>query len=173
MKTINYLFLIFFVFLVSSVSYSQKNNYDSSREGYSAKLKIAVNSDFKKENIKIEGMLFYGIKKGKYDLLLYMENVKDCMFDIVKHEYSINTDSEILKNELDGDHIAIDLSAFALIIPAKDLLEFNSSEKVILNVVLLKKENEYIKVIPVKIDLKPEKTNVYMDFYNFSLKDKN
>lgn len=175
MKTTILLFFMVFTFLSSSASYSQKNDSLIYSNGiYSADLKIATSSNDTNEIIRIEGMLVYQVKKEKFILALYMPDLEGWFFDIIRSKYSVDVDidTETLKYLADPDHIAVDISAFGFDIPANDLLKFNSSKKVILNIILINGNNGKNKEVPVKIDLKPEMTDVYQNFYNLSLKNK-
>ena len=175
MKTTSVLFFTLITFLISSASYSQKNDSLIYSNGiYSADLKIATSSNDTNENIRIEGMLVYQVKKEKVVMALYMPDLEGWMFDIISSKLSIDVDidTETLKFRADPDHIAVDFSAFGFDISADDLLKFNNSKKVILNMILINGGNGEKKEVPVKIDLKPEKTYVYRNFYKIILKEK-
>jgi hypothetical protein len=161
--------------LLSSFSFSQNKDYEYSNGFYSADLKVAYNNVDMNDNIKIESKLGYDSKKEKYYLLLGMEDSKGWLFDVIKTEFTIDIelDAETIKYKLDAEHIATDLSVICYDVPKDDLLKYNDSKKVVANVYLLKgdEDKEKSKEIFLKIDLKPEMTGVYLDFYNFSLKD--
>ena len=170
MKTSIFLFFILLIVLVSSISFSQNKDYEFSHGIYQTKIKTAVGDNDSNEKIIIETMMIYQVSNIKYSLCL-MVDMEGWAFDIIKNTFSIDIDEETLKYQVDWEHISNNLTAFCFYLPADNLLKYNDSKKVILNIVLVKSDDDKYKEIPVKIDLKPEKTNVYLDFYNFSLKD--
>jgi hypothetical protein len=174
-KKLQYLFSVFcFVFLISSVSFSQDNEYEHYSGIYKANIKTSVSSINFKENINIEGLLVYQTEESKY-LLCLSADIKGWLFNILKTEFTIDIDldTETIKYKIDPEHTAIDWSGICFDVPKEDLLKYNDSKRVVANVYLLKgDENKDNSIeIPVKIDLKPEETKVYLDFYNLSLKD--
>lgn len=168
-KIILFLFLIF-TFTVTLVSFSQDDDYEYSNGTYMTNIKNTVTNDVSNENIKIEAVLAFETKKDNYLLGVVLMDMKGWTFDIVNNKFSVDLDTETMKPKADPNHTAIDLSGFCFNLTVDDMLKFSNSEKIILNVILIKTDKDKNKEVPVNIDLKPEKTKVYLDFYNLSTK---
>ena len=166
-------FVLFFVFtlLFIKYSYSQEYKYEYTNGTYYAEYLVSGSSEDATLKINVAAIFVYETKKSEYIIGIGMEPTTEYYFDIVNNSFTVETESETFKYSPSPEHIAIDLTGFAFVVPFEDMKKFSEAKEVILKAVLIKQNDKEKKEIHFTINLNPDATSVFSDFYGFGVKN--